>query len=157
MDTPQDWQWSSYRATIAEEKEPSFLSVEWILSQFSDGKTEVVERYKRFVMEGIGKGYPVEQVKGKIILGSEKFIEMISKHLKGKKEELKEIPRIQRYVTRPELCQIFKNEQNKDKSKDFAIYKPYREYGYTMKEIGEYLGVHYSIISRAIKRIEKGN
>jgi DNA-binding MarR family transcriptional regulator len=28
------------------------------------------------------------------------------------------------------------------------------QYGYTLKEIAEYIGVHYSTVSRAIKKIE---
>jgi DNA-binding MarR family transcriptional regulator len=29
------------------------------------------------------------------------------------------------------------------------------QYGYTLKDIVEYIGVHYSTVSRAIKRIER--
>jgi len=30
---PEEWKWSSYRATAGEEPRPSFLMVDWILSQ----------------------------------------------------------------------------------------------------------------------------
>jgi len=29
------------------------------------------------------------------------------------------------------------------------------QYGYTLKEIAEYIGVHYSTVSRAIKKVER--
>jgi IS30 family transposase len=32
------------------------------------------------------------------------------------------------------------------------MYEAHLQYGYTLKEIAEYIGVHYSTVSRAIKR-----
>ena len=84
-----------------------------------------------------------------MFLGQENFIDEI-KHLMKGKEKLKEITRKQRYVTRPPLKEIFKNK----KSKDQAIYKAHLQYGYTLKDIAEYIGVHYTTVSRVIKRIE---
>jgi DNA-binding MarR family transcriptional regulator len=43
------------------------------------------------------------------------------------------------------------------KSKDHAMYEAHLQYGYTLKDIAEYIGVHYSTVSRAIKRIEGGD
>ena len=67
------------------------------------------------------------------------------------KEKLKEITRKQRYVTRPPLNEILKYQ---DKLKDQAMYETYLQYGYILKDIAEYIGVHYSTVSRVIKRIE---
>jgi DNA-binding MarR family transcriptional regulator len=64
--------------------------------------------------------------------------------LRGK-EKLKEI-------TRPALKEIFKAKDQK--SKDQVRYETHLQYGYTLKEIAEYIGVHYSTVSRAIKKIE---
>jgi len=36
-----------------------------------------------------------------------------------------------------------------------VIYEVHLWYGYILKEIAEYLGVHYSTVSRVIKRIER--
>jgi DNA-binding MarR family transcriptional regulator len=45
---------------------------------------------------------------------------------------------------------------NKDKkSRDQAMYKAYLQYGYTLKDIAEYIGVHYATLSKAIKNIEQ--
>ena len=64
------------------------------------------------------------------------------------KEKLKEI-------TRPALKEIF--EPKDKKSKDQVMYEAHLQYVYTLKEIAEYIGVHYSIVSRAIKKIEEGD
>ena len=67
------------------------------------------------------------------------------------KEKLKEITRKQRYVNKLPLNEILKYQ---DKLKDQAMYAAYLQYGYTLKDIAEYIGVHYSTVSRVIKRIE---
>ncbi|MBU4350347.1 hypothetical protein KJ599_08505, partial [bacterium] len=38
------------------------------------------------------------------------------------------------------------------KSKDQVMYAAHLQYGYTLKDIAEYIGVHYSIESRVIKK-----
>ena len=55
-------------------------------------------------------------------------------------------------MTRPPLNEIFKYKDKK--AKDQAIYKARLQYGYTLKDIAEYIGVHYTTVSRAIKKIE---
>jgi DNA-binding MarR family transcriptional regulator len=79
-----------------------------------------------------------------LFLGQENFIEEI-KHLRRDKERLKEI-------TRPALKEIFKAKDKK--SKDQVRYEAHLRYGYTLKEIAEYIDLHYSTVSRAIKKIE---
>jgi len=36
------------------------------------------------------------------------------------------------------------------------MHEAHLKYGYTLKEIVEYIGVNYSTVSRVIKRIKKG-
>ncbi|MFH1939655.1 MAG: transposase [bacterium] len=38
--------------------------------------------------------------------------------------------------------------------KDQVMYEAHLQYGYTLKDIAEYIGVHYTTVSRAIKKIE---
>jgi len=53
-------------------------------------------------------------------------------------------------MTRPPLNEIFKYKDKK--AKDQAIYKARLQYGYTLKDIAEYIGVHYTTVSRAVKK-----
>jgi DNA-binding XRE family transcriptional regulator len=48
----------------------------------------------------------------------------------------------------PPLNEIFKYKDKK--AKDQAIYKVRLQYGYTLKDIAEYIGVNYTTVSRAI-------
>lgn len=39
--------------------------------------------------------------------------------------------------------------------KDQAMYEACLQYGYTLKDIAEYIGLHYNTVSKVIKRIEE--
>ncbi len=152
---PEQWRWSSYRATVGLTPRPSFLTVDWVLSQFGGRKGVAIEKYKRFVMEGMGKGSPWETLRGQIFLGTDRLIEQVRGCL-DEKEGIREVPRVQRYVARPPLGEIIKRRSGKEKTVgDRVIYDAYVRYGYTMKEIAEHLGVHYATVSRAIRRVER--
>lgn len=140
----KDWRWSSYRATAGLTEAPSFLTTDWMLAQFSDRRQEAQRRYRRFVAEGKGAS-PWEELKGQIYLGSDAFIEQLPKP----DETVKEIPRIQREGVRLPLDQLFG-----ETSVDEAIVSAYREHGYTMKAIADYLGVHYATVSRRLRKRE---
>ncbi len=45
----------SYRATAGLNEAPPFLTIDWMLSQFSDDKEEAQLLYRKFVSEGVGK------------------------------------------------------------------------------------------------------
>lgn len=146
---PEEWKWSSYRAMVGKQKRISCLTTDWILSQFGRNRKEAIKEYKEFVRAGLKEESPMKKVRGQMFLGEDNFIERLRGFIKGK-ETLKEIPRVQRYITRPTLEKIFKEKTVKDK----AVYKAHVTCGYTLKEIAEYLGVHYTTISRAVKRVE---
>jgi len=56
-------------------------------------------------------------------------------------------------MTRPPLNEIFKRKDRK--SKDQAMYEAHLQYSYILKDIAEYIGIHYTIVSRVIKKIER--
>ncbi len=153
---PEQWKWSSYRATVGLAKRSSFLATDWVLSQFGERRKVALEKYRKFAMEGIDKESPWETLKGQIFWGTDEFTKRLS-GLLGEKESIKEVPRVQRYVARPSLGDLFKRKKGKDRTvEDRTIYDAYVRYGYTMKEIADHLSFHYATISRAIKRIERG-
>jgi len=56
-------------------------------------------------------------------------------------------------MTRLHLNLIFNNKDKK--SKDKALYEAHLQYGYTLKDIAEYIGKNHTTESRAIKKIER--
>ena len=150
--TPEQWEWSSYRATVGASKTPDFLSTDWILQQFSRNKAKARGRYADFVRDGMNNKLesPWQKLKGQIF-GSSRFIAMMQEKV-GEKKEIGEIPREQRYPDRPSLHEIFKTVENKQ-DRNRKMTAAHRDYGYTLKEIAEAVGVHYATVSRAARRI----
>jgi len=130
------------------------LTVNWILSQFDRERRKSVAEYRDFMREGEGARFPWEDLKGQIFLGDDRFVKKMEKFSKGK-EEIIEIPKQQRYVARPFLSDLINTGKIiSKKQRDISIFNAYTRYGYTMKQIARHLGVHYSTVSRAVKREE---
>lgn len=151
---PYEWNWSSYRATAGYEKPTECLTVDWVLGRFSNRREEARKSYQIFIREGIGKNPFTKELAGKIILGTERFVEAMTQIIENK-EEMKEVPRVQRYVGRPTLKDLFNTKDQTDKDALRLSMRVAYCHGYTMKEIGDHLGIHYATVSRALKRAEK--
>ncbi|MEA2022262.1 MAG: transposase [Candidatus Caldatribacteriota bacterium] len=147
---PQKYRWSSYPATIGDERIPGLFS-EWILAQFAEDKEKAIRLYQAFVLSGIKAASPLKSVKEQLILGKESFTSKIEHLLQGK-EKLKEIPRKQRYITRPPLNAVLKFRDKKERNQ--VMYIAHLQYAYTLKEIAEYLNIHYTTVSKVVKKIE---
>ncbi|MBE0478126.1 transposase [Candidatus Aerophobetes bacterium] len=152
--SPEHWQWSSYRGMAEYSKGISCLTTDWMLSQFGEERKSAILAYREFVHASLKEELPLKKLKGQIFLGEEGFMDKVKQLMRGK-DELKEIPKIQRYITRPSLDEIFKGKATDGMSKDKAMYEAHVLYGYTLKDIAEFLGVHYATVSRAVKRGER--
>ena len=147
---PEGWEWSSYRGTAGMSKPHPCLTVEWVLAQFGVSEAEAKNRYRIFVQEGIGGDSPWEKVKGQSLLGEESFIETLRPVLVGRRPT-REIPKTQRYLTRPELNKMFEGIEPEERNRrDRVLRQAVEEYGYSQREVGEYLGIHYSSVSRIV-------
>ena len=144
------YRWSSYKATGGLEGNPEFLTVDWILSQFGIKKAEAQKAYRQFVNTGIGISSPWKELKGQSILGNKEFEEKLKPALSDK-SALKEIPIVDRFALRPSLENIFINIQEK-RERNKLIRKAHLDYGYTLSEIGNHLGLHYTTISNIVKK-----
>ncbi len=148
---PEDWKWSSYRATAGIRKAVSSLTVDWILGQFGDNRWQAVCRYKEFIVAGLKEKSPWKDLKGQILLGGEGFITKF-KELLVTKESISEIPKHQRYLGRPALPSLFAGKDKLKRKK--MMHQAHVKYGYTLKEIADYLGIHYTTVSKVLRALE---
>lgn len=145
------YRWSSYPATIGSSPAPNWLTTDWVLGQFGRQRAAARRKYVEFVVAGKGLPSPWPDLKGQVLLGSERFVERMQPLLE-EKGELKEIPRGQRLAHRPGLTVLFPGQVRADKrARDEAIRLAYLEYGYTMAAIARQAGIHYSTVSKVIK------
>lgn len=141
---PADYPWSSYQAVRGLTPRPSFLNVEWTLRQFCDDLHLAQQRYEQFVLDGVGK-CPWDDLKAQIYLGSEAFIKKMQTH----EDDSKEIPKIQRFpnsTERPGLSDLLRTEH--------GLEEAYWTYQYRIREIAEVSKVHYTTISRRLKKLK---
>ena len=145
----KDWPWSSYRATARLSEAPGFLAADWILSQFGANRGGAVRSYRRFVSQGHGLDV-WEGLRAGSLLGSEEFIEQM-------KPRLAEAPldpnvlRRERSAARPTLESLFSGVVSKS-ARNQRIHAAVHEYHYTLQEVGDHLGLHFSTISVIAKR-----
>ena len=80
-------------------------------------------------------------------LFAEKFVNK-NQTLIGKKECLGKVPRLQKR----NIPRSLDNYDSKYKDQKKAIINTYLSGGYTLKELGDYFGRHYSTISRIVNK-----
>lgn len=146
----REWPWSSYRATAGGATSAEWLTTDWILSAFASRKGVAIERYRAFVSEGKNQASPWELLRNQIYLGDDRFVEKLQDSLE-KEKDLSEIPSAQRLKVAHPLDYYTTKYQDRNQ----AIFMAYQSGGYSLKEIGDHVGLHYSRISRIISAYEK--
>ena len=148
----EDWKWSSYCATAGLVDVPSFLTTEWILSQFDRDQSRAQKAYRRFVQQGRGIEIWTDLRHG-YLLGSEAFDEQLEPLLGDRRTE-SEISRTERLVGRPSLDELFVDVRDKA-ARNERIHRAMRVHEYTLKDLSLHLGLHYSTISAIAGQVEK--
>lgn len=144
---PEQWRWSSYRATAGLEAAPAWLTRAWVLAQFGTKEREAHAQYRAFVREGVAQR-PWDALRGQIYLGTEEFVAGLT----AEQGPVPEVPRAQWQGRRPRLAEILATR----KPVAEAVARAYREHGYRLREIATYYGVHYATVSRWLRAAEPG-
>lgn len=139
------WPWSSYRATTGQTKKADWLHTKWLLANFGRTKGQAIEDYKKFIRQGKDQPSPWEHLKHQVYLGGSSFVEKMVSKIELEKD-LSETPVHQR---RPIAKPLDYYEQQYS-TRDDAICAAYATGAYSMKEIGEHFGLHYSRVSRIV-------
>ena len=150
---PRQWRWSSYRAMTGAEPAPDWLVTEWILGQFSTRRGIAIEKYVDFVRAGVGLPSIWESLEGQIYLGGAAFVEKMRRlgHAASKDAQLAEVPRAQRRAKPPALAVLAARHPQRDQ----AMVAIFATGQYSLAQIADHFGVHYSTVSRAVKRSER--
>jgi putative transposase len=147
----EQWPWSSYPATCGQVPTPAWLQTDFVLSQFGSQRARARIKYIAFVHEGKGLPSVWGGLRGQIYLGSEVFIRKMQSEI-DKKPSLTEIPRAQRRALAKELA-----EYASAHGRDEAIALAYLSGHHTMAAIAEHFDVHYTTVSRLVKKYEESD
>ena len=148
---PRDWKWSSYSPTAGESQPPPFLTVDWLLGQFGSERGRASLAYRKFASEGRGISL-WDDLHGGALLGSDAFLAKLRPMLRNAAKS-QEVARAARLLGHPSLSELFEATSGNREFRDQRIYEAFRLHGYTLFQIQEYLGLHYSTISRIAKRV----
>ena len=143
---PAEWPWSSYRATADLCDTPVWLRTDGVLSAFSEQHHAAVAGYMAFVAAGRNQPGPWDGLKNQIFLGSDAFVIEMQGNIRPDAPQ-HEIPAVQRRPQPKPLSQFAEAHK-----RDEAIHRAYASGGYSLKEIGDYFGLHYSRISRILQK-----
>jgi len=146
----EHWLWSSYRFTAGLAPSPPWFDQDWLLGEFGSRRDVAVRKYMEFVADGVQRPSPWRMLKQQIFFGGDAFVTKAQAGIVG--QNLTQVPRIQRRA-RPKPLDFF---ARKAANRHEAMFLAYRSGGYTLKEIGDYFGVHYSTVSRALKHHASG-
>ncbi len=148
--TAMEWPWSSIRVITGRAPHPSWLLKDVILSYFATDKQKAMKAYGDFVNAGMAQPSIWDNIHNQIFLGDKTFVEQHQKFLPGD-TDLSEIPGAQRKPPAKQLSSYKKEFANTRE----AMAHAYLSGHYSLKVIGQYFGVHYSTVSRAVKQLEK--
>lgn len=155
VEAPEAWKWSSYLATAGRAKAHPSLTTDWVLGQFSGKRGKAENEYRQFVKSGIGEQTIWTAVRGQTLLGEDDFVDTLADHLREKKD-IPDIPRSQRYSTRPDLPKLLSDPIKKDQRKlKKKLQEAVEKYGYHQSQLARHLAVHRSTISRWLQEQER--
>lgn len=141
-----DWYWSSHLATIGKTVPPEWLQINSLLRQFGSDRIKATLRYVDFVRAGVGLASVWEDLQNQIYLGDADFVRNMQTRISSTVIDNREIPKSQR---RPIAKPINHYVENYADAKS-GIQEAYKTGDYTMQQIANAFGIHYSTVSRVI-------
>jgi REP element-mobilizing transposase RayT len=158
---PEDYQWSSYGEYIGRRKPSNWLVRDFILAYFGGKEKKAQKEYQGFVEEGlVTKVNPLLEVAGSLILGSERFVQVIrEKYLSDRKDD-RDLPAVRQLAARTapeEIERVVEKEFREDALLARKV-KLYFYHNYTnqrLKEIGIRFGIRESGVSQASRRFSE--
>ncbi|MBO9483077.1 helix-turn-helix domain-containing protein [Salinisphaera sp. G21_0] len=145
--SPDEWPWSSYCYTTGLFDSPSWLATDATLLYFGSDRDEAIVSFARFVAEGVGVNI-WEHLKQQFYLGDDNFINKQLAYKPKGKAVLSEVPHKQRRKTAPPLSHFLEAASYRDE----AIISAYHSGGDSLTEIADYVGLHYTTVSRIVRK-----
>jgi hypothetical protein len=149
---PADWPWSSYRATAGLVERAPFLALDDVWKAFEPAdERRAQELYADFVSAGAAD--VSDAPGGPVVYGSSTFVTHVGVALARHRDE-HDIVYAERFAVRPPLDQLFPNTADAH-SRDASMLEAYERHGYTLREIGDFVGRHPGTVWRSIRRVGK--
>ena len=160
VETPEEYDWSSYKFYIGKQRSAEWLYRDFILGYFSKKVSTAQKKYQNFVDALVAQEYysPLEEVVSSTLLGSADFIAYIKENFLSAKKPNKELPALKELVQKPSMRDIFEEvelvlTEDKNLARNVKMYLCQRNTGKNLKDIGLHFGIGESGVSKACKRV----
>ena len=161
-ESPEDYEWSSYRSYVGKAKPPKWLTEDFILGYFGGDGKEAQRKYEEFVNALIGREYdsPLKEAVAASILGRLEFVEEIKERYLGEKQADRDMPALAELKRGPSYEEIWNRvrkviDDDQVLAKKAALYISHRYSGRPLREIGRECGISESGVSQASCRFRK--
>jgi REP element-mobilizing transposase RayT len=151
---PDQWVWSSHRATAGLAAPPEFLDLSWLQGFF--GRPTLGEaqlEYRKAMDHPLTVGESEEYLKT-IVVGSEGFQEAVREQIGITMHDLS-IPRSYRALARPSLGELFAGRTIDLEDRNRVIRRAQVVYGYRQAEIARTLNLHPNTVSKIVSQLKK--
>ena len=160
VETPEEYEWSSYPAYTDKQKPAKWLYRDFILGYFGQKLSTAQKGYQEFVNALVRQEYdsPLDEVVSSTLLGSADFIAFIKDNFLSAKKPDRELPALKELVKINSIQDIFEKVElvfNKDKvmARNVKMYLCQRYTGKKLKDIGLHFGIGESGVSQACRRV----
>lgn len=146
VETPEAWPWSSFKAMVGQEMSPEWLAADGLLAHFAQRQAVARQRYRQFVMEGVGQPSIWQDLNRQIFLGDDGFVSRMKAHLDGEPLDVN-IPKVQRRAPAKPLEEIAAGCRDRNE----AIIAAYATGEFSYQQLADYFEVHFTTVGRIVR------
>ena len=144
----EDYHQSSYGALIGERAMPDMLHPDDLYQQVAKKSDRGPKAFKRYVEAQGGFDSPLNERSHQVLLGTDAFVERMQSLLQNT-AKAKQAPK--QVGRRKSLKVIFRGVSQMTRlERNQRMRLAHLEYGYTLAEIGQHLGLHYTTVSKVV-------
>ncbi len=160
------WPWSSYTATAGLSPAPDWLDTAGVWQHFGSSREDAMVASRQFVIEGVGRASPWEQLRGQMWLGDEVFRSRMEGRMQS--QSWSNVPSAQTQPFRPTLEEVLQQvsaayaisrenvlDRSCQSAFQAAVYLLRRAANLTLREVASLAGVSPSRVSHIQRQMEQ--
>ena len=152
VDAPEEWKWSSYRATVGLEAPPEYLCLDWLDHAFPAGcRLESQRRFRDYLM--VRTWIEGEEWLTKPLAGSTEFERELRERI-GATLFMAALPKSYRMINRPPLSELFDPTMEKAQ-RNTQMLRAHVLYAYSISEIARAMCMHPGTVSRIVASVRR--
>lgn len=150
---PEDYEWSTYAATVGLAPRPSYLSIDWLPTLFPGSSLEESQaRFHKLMTDGDPLvGYLQDHPDAEVDADA---VKRVVRSYIGDQLQLAKLPQVYRSVLRSSLTELFPDGL-RGLARRQAIYDAHVRHGYKLAEIARELHLNPSTVSKLYRALLK--